>query len=604
MRWSGTDNQSIPIPANSSFRAWSFSHDLVLGTTTDLQGTNVALPTRDVTNARGVQEAALGSVVNGADDFVDDVLISLADPFVGTYTAATAGALTEVSSLDDAYAALKENWYSTNVEEEWTLIDTDNSRLNLTRNTNLSSAVTEYGTTSHNVNSNGLTVGSLITGVNAVGAVIGLDNRAFPSGSGEIRAQIDGGTWRDPSDAQMVDFVSNTVIQLSNPSNLDWRTWDFNVLNNSDLSVVNLTGAELTIFVTPAQFASLGSPADTTGAGGILYIQLVTPFNFEFRNQALFDTDGTGIGGFLAIRRRERGQSWEEVPGHAGVTVVADGTSETLLVPNEPQADTEREYLLIWRPLDIRYETSFQVFDLTGVNYPSVQAAEPYTINAIRIPDVLIPTGYQIQPYLDESQTEDTEGYILQTVRSEEIARVTWRPLMVNSLLELEGTIIGTDAEDAVGVQTGVLNGGATQTLLRTAYLDRDYIDLLITRGLDEDIITVSSNVLTLADGEYLQLTTGDGTQQQITGLEGADLDGNDTMRTMVNNLQATISGTDGITAISFPAVQIFDNPEGISAGQVRDSLIADLQAINGNVIIASVKPPAVQSAQDGNVQI
>ena len=123
MRWSGADNQSIPIPANSSFRAWSFSHDLVLGTATDLQSVNTALPTRDVTNARGAQEDALGSVVNGADDFVDDVLISLPDAFVGTYTATTApDNATAVTTLDDAYAALRRSWYDNNITEEFTSV--------------------------------------------------------------------------------------------------------------------------------------------------------------------------------------------------------------------------------------------------------------------------------------------------------------------------------------------------------------------------------------------------------------------------------------------------------------------------------------------------
>ena len=607
MRWSGVDNQSIPIPANSTFRAWSFSHDLVLGTATDLQSVNTTLPTRTVTNARGLNENALGSAVNGADDFVDDVLISLPDAFVGTYTATTApDNATAVTTLDDAYAALRRSWYDNNITEEFTLGDVANSRLTLNRNTALNNTANLYSTTAHTINTAGLTVGALITGVNATGATVSLGNRAFPAGAGEVRAQINGGTWVDPSDAQMVDFISNTAIQLSSPANLDWRTWDFNVLNNSDLTVVNVSGSPLQIFVTPAQFALLGSPADSTGATGISYVQLVTPFDFVFRNQALFDTDGTGIGGLLAIRRRVNDQqAWQEVPSHPLAVEVTAGTSRMLTVANEPQADTEREYLLIWRPLDARYETSFQVFDLTGVNYPSQQAAEPYTVNATRIPDVLLPTGFDIMPYLDTSQTLDVEGFILQTLGTgDEIARVTWRPTTVNSLLELEGTITGTDTEDNIGVQTGTLNGSATQALMRSAYLSPEYLNLLIARGLDEDIIQVSSNVLTLADGEYIQLTTGDGTQQQITGLEGTDVDGNDTMGLMVNNLQATISGTDGTEMISFPAVQIFDNPLGISAGQVRDAVIADLQAINGNVVVASVKPPAVQTAQSGNVQI
>ena len=372
------------------------------------------IPTTAVTNANGAADTRLGSVSMGADDFVNDQYVVTADPFVGTVTAATAPISTvEIVNLDAAYQALKLNWYTNSVLEEFALGDVANSRLTLNRNTNLSSADTAYDLTTHNINSAGLTVGTLITGVNATGAVIGLDNRAFPSGAGEVRCEINGGTWRDPSDAQMVDFISNTAIQLSNPSQLDWRGWDFNVLNNSDLTVVNVSGTERTIFVTPAQFALLGSPADTTGAAGIIYIQLVTPFDFVFRNQALFDTDGMGIPGYLAIRRRLNiAEPWEEVPGHEGVVPVGAGISRELEVPNEPQADTERQYLLIWRPIHTRYETSFQVFDLTGVNYPSVQSPEPYTVNAVRIPDVLLPAGLDEAGYLD---TSDPNTCILYT---------------------------------------------------------------------------------------------------------------------------------------------------------------------------------------------
>ena len=611
-RWTDLNATAIPIPANSSFRAWSFTHDLTLNGRTDLQSANVNIPTTAVTNANGAADTRLGSVSMGADDFVNDQYVVTADALIGTYTATTAPAPgDEVSTLDDAYAALRRSWYDGSVLEEFTIGDVANSRLTLGRNTNLSNADTTYDLTTHNINSSGLVVGSLITGVNATGAVVGLDNRAFPSGAGEVRCEINGGTWRDPSDAQMVDFISNAVIQLSNPSNLDWRSWDFNVLNNSDLSVVNLTGAELTIFVTPAQFALLGSPADTTGAGGILYVQLVTPFAFEFRNQALFDTDGTGIDGFLAIRRRRHPlEAWEEVPAYPGVVIVRDGDSRTLTVANEPQADSERQYLLIWRPIDVRYETSFQVFDLTGVNFPTTQAAEPYTINATRIPDVLLPAGLEEAGYLDTSETPDTEGYVISTTgaTAAEIARVTWRLGAVSATeggdggMEIVGTITGTNLS--------ALNGASTQLLMRTAYLDQDYIDLLVDRGLDTDIITVSSDITTLADGQYVQLTTGDGTQQQITGLEPRDLDG-DGRTDLVNNLQAVISGTiDGVpdasagNVISFPAVNIIDNPEGISAAQVRNSLINDLQAINSNVVVSSVKPAAVQTAQGGNVQI
>ena len=111
-------------------------------------------------------------------------------------------------------------------------------------------------------------------------------------------------------------------------------------------------------------------------------------------------------------------------------------------MPNEPQADTERQYLLIWRPIDVRYETSFQVFDLTGVNFPATQAAEPYTINATRIPDVLLPAGLDEAGYLDTSGTIDTEGFIISTTgaTAAEIARVTWRL----------GTVSATEGGDVV----------------------------------------------------------------------------------------------------------------------------------------------------------
>ena len=69
-RWTDLNATAIPIPANSSFRAWSFTHDLTLNGRTDLQSANVNIPTTAVTNANGAADTRLGSVSMGADDFV------------------------------------------------------------------------------------------------------------------------------------------------------------------------------------------------------------------------------------------------------------------------------------------------------------------------------------------------------------------------------------------------------------------------------------------------------------------------------------------------------------------------------------------------------
>ena len=614
---SPTNPASIPEPSTSSFRAWSFSHILDMNGNTNLQGSSGFIPFIDVVNANGATERTFGSVVNGVSDFVPDMYLSLADPLVGTLTATTAPSTTDnVTTLDEAYAALKRSWYASTVQEEWTLGDVTNSRLTLNRNLDLLTGnVYNLAGSNHNLNSDGLVVGDIITGINATSFTVELDNHQLPSGSGETRCSINGGTWVDPSDAQLVDIVGDTTLSFVQENSVDIRTWDFAIPDtaNDSLTINNGTGGNLSITLTPAQFTLLGSPPN---ANGITYNQVEARFNLLFRNQALSEREEDGsitqIGGYLAIRRRPNDQAdWGDVTNHTIVETVADGAIHTFSVPNEPIADARQQYLLIWRPIDPRYETSFEIFDLTGANFPSTQAAEPYTINATRIPDVLLPTGL-------ESPEDGSGGFILATtgataVTEREIARVTWSLRNISTddggdgNQELVGTITGSDTNDATGINRGTLNGSSTQTLLRSAWLDIDYTQLLVNRGLDVDIIMVTSSVSTEADGQYLQLTTGDGNQQQLTGLEPRDVDNSEATdpTVLTEHLQATISGTDAENdMISFPAVQIFDNPLGISSSQVRDALLTDLQAINGNVIAASVKPPAVQATQNGNVQI
>ena len=119
-----------------------------------------------------------------------------------------------------------------------------------------------------------------------------------------------------------------------------------------------------------------------------------------------------------------------------------------------------------------------------------------------------------------------------------------------------------------------------------SAYTDENYYETLRTHidllRVDDDIIIPSSSASTEADGQFIQLDTADGNQQQITALVNTDLNGD----SMIGTLQAIIAGTeDGTgTTISFPAVQIFDNPEGITTGQVRTALSGDFNTITTNI--------------------
>ena len=158
------------------------------------------------------------------------------------------------------------------------------------------------------------------------------------------------------------------------------------------------------------------------------------------------------------------------------------------------------------------------------------------------------------------------------------------------------------------------LNGGQTQTLLLESYSQVQYFQTIINNAneifgvtafnVDRDIwdiITPESSGSTVAAGRYVQLTTNDGTQQQLTAVTNSNGGS-----AITDFLTADIEGTNnapGGGSIEFPAVQIFDNPAGISGDQVRTALINDLRILNNNVVIASVKPGAVQSAQTHNGQ-
>ena len=232
----GTAN--IPAPANSTYQAKSFSHDLSVFTAT-------AIPTRTITNANGDQDIVFGSVSNGVADFVDDIFQSAADPLVGAYTATTAptGAVT---TLDDAYAGLKRNWYDRADFQDFAI--TGNGSI-ITLNSNWTISATIFA---HPTNGNiqirstaGLEAGTLINTIVATGRTIDLNGTRLPSNT-----TIDGGTWDDISnDVTGVTFAATGETPIVFIAFDNITGWDFTgaaELRSTTPRTVSLTADQAT----------------------------------------------------------------------------------------------------------------------------------------------------------------------------------------------------------------------------------------------------------------------------------------------------------------------------------------------------------------------
>ena len=571
---------STAAPANSTYMAKSFSHDVSITTET-------AIPLTPVTNANNEQEQRLGDLSTTVDNFIASPVNSLTDALVGDYTAgANVGDTTDgtaprdgapgVTTLDDAYAGLKRNWYWR--ADFMPFAFTGNgSAITLNRDIIVDASVFSHPTTGEvGIPTPGLEAGALINTIVATGRTFDLSSTRLPSNT-----TIVGGTWErvGVTAADNVTFVNNPNIEVQVNDITEWDTTSS--VDTGGVTISSLTAR--TVDVTQDQV-----DAGYTEGTNVAFNVTVAPYRLTFTHEAAPNAGG----GRLAVFSRTN--SFTGPWAQEGTTQVVTGSNTGMVQVSSRSTTANSEYLVIWRPFDSTHYTTVRRYDYTG----GIPIQEESTIT---VPNVVIP------------------NVVLAIANN--TASVTWRSADVvdTSTQPAHNECIGT----IVGAHANRLTGGQTQALLLEAYSDPAYFETIMANvnmifGTDQfdtttdvwDLITPTSTASTSAQGRYVQLEAGaqQGTQvieqQQITGVVNSDAVGEGQVQ-LTDFLTADISAEEspGVT-VTFPAVQIFDNPAGISGDQVRTALVTDLQAINTNVIVASVKPPAVQSAQDGNVQI
>ena len=382
---------------------------------------------------------------------------------------------------------------------------------------------------------------------------------------------LDGGTWNNfTGDLNNVTFAngSNPTIQIASDDITGWTTTGAATLVSTTARTVDITQEQVN--------------SGLTAGTNVTFNITVIPYTIAFTHEA--DVSATG-GQFAVFRRAALTGSWSQI----GVTQPVTGSSQATVSIQSNVPEAQGEFLAIWRPENTNHYTTVRRFNFT-TTLPSPDAAT-LTVPNVSIPNVVL--------------TAETNP-----------ATVTWTSADVSD--DNDGNP-GATHNEVIGTITGAnltrLNGGQTQALMLEAYLSPAYMETLTsnvdaifgTAAFDTtidiwDLITPASSASTEAQGRYVQLTSRDGDQQQLTAITNTDASAGAITDFLTADLTGSETGTG--RTIEFPAVQIFDNPQGISSDQVRTALITDLSTINTNVVVASVKPGAVQTAQGGNAPL
>ena len=432
-------------------------------------------------------------------------------------------------------------------------------------------------------------------------------------------------------------FTATPAAPLFTPSSTgDMRTVTLTAQQASDYFGLTIAPG------TTNDFFNNGAAAGSLDNNILLSVPETPPHRLTFQ------TEVSSTGGWMALyTRQSTADSWAVV-GSGTQTVGAGARGSFEILSNATNAAAL--YRVLWRPNSATEYTTLVDYDFTV--FPTEETIQTVPNNPI--PTVLL-----------SSIPLPAEPGASQPTPRPSIASdyVSW------SRADVSSSMAGEDAEEVIGMISNThivaLNGGQTQQIMLSAYTDVDYFETLRTHvnildTVTPDVILPSSASRTQADGQFVQLDTADGNQQQLTAIENTDLNGDG----MIETLQATISGrenaagdttTSSGVVISFPAVQIFNPPDGITGSEVRnalsssftsvnthtttevdrvvaelgvhddaissqtihgrinlvsanvnqvdrvvDNIDVNLVEVNDNVIVASVKPEAVQTAQNG----
>ena len=285
---------------------------------------------------------------------------------------------------------------------------------------------------------------------------------------------------------------------------------------------------------------------------------------------------GNAAGGNFALFSRTSGSApWTQVG-----STLRNSTSAILEITVDNAA---LEYLSLWKP-----RTTDTYTQATYYNHSSTQAPTqslPYRAATREIPaEILstagVPTGSSVWTDI-----------------------VNWAAGSGDTAGQLVGTFRATNEV--------VLGNGETQVAFRQAFLTDAYFDIIVadvqtaspkllpsTLIADEagraDYITVLTKLTTRANGDFVELLSFDGKQQNITAVE------NSSDTPMSGILSAVLMGeTAGGDEIEFDAVDIADNPAGISEAEVVSAVSAALGVVKANqqVLLTATQRGSVKAA-------
>ena len=158
--------------------------------------------------------------------------------------------------------------------------------------------------------------------------------------------------------------------------------------------------------------------------------------------------------------------------------------------------------------------------------------------------------------------------------------------------------IVSAEQTEANSISPG-WNSALTARVFAESKNDADYIlEILQANGNSDWITLTPSGTVTLTGTVMLDGTDGIARSTGPAGTGIQYIQGVDW-----NNNQAGTDVQIVLDSNDCPTVIVYPNTDGITTTQVQQTLRPDLSTINNNIIVASVKPAAVQRAQQNNMQ-
>ena len=318
----------------------------------------------------------------------------------------------------------------------------------------------------------------------------------------------------------------------------------------ADGVTVNLTNGGTAVTVQT-------SNANITGSNGVTIAPLPTVASFTH------DEDVSG-GEFALFSRTGDGVAWTLVSQNTYAAADPAGPPSVSTV-NNPTG----QYLSLWKPANATTYTRQVYTDLTaGITQDTTYTAPTLGIATEVLSGAPVPANTVV--WTSGSITDDD-----------------------GTRVQLIGTISNTDTGG------NRLTNIVSQSVMLSALAQKIYFDLIVanvnTTGFIDltedrsDFIIAASATSILADGTFLELTSA-GSQQGMTAINQSSL------TSLSGMLSAQIMGKEGAGGtgvdISFAAVDIAQNPEGISAAEVQAALRPNQQ-----VILTAVQRGALKAA-------